>query len=125
MTVEHMTPEQYRRAVSGESKYKNQKTEVDGIRFDSAREARRYAELKIKLKAGEISNLRLQPEFTLQDAYHTATGERVGAIRYRGDFLYVENGSTIVEDAKGVRTQVYIIKRKMMLEKYNIKIREI
>ncbi len=93
------------------------KTTVNGITFDSKKEARRYAELMELLRAGVISDLRLQPEITLQGAYKTAQGEPVRAIRYRADFSYTRDGKTVWEDVKGMRTDVYRMKRKMCLDK--------
>lgn len=118
------------------NKYHNEKTDSLGIRFDSKKEARRYEALLLRLKAGEIRNLKLQRDFTLQEAYTTPEGERVRAIRYRADFSYEElypdtqqpaGWRAVVEDVKSraTRTREYIIKRKLMLEKYNIEIQEV
>lgn len=118
------------------NKYHNEKTDSLGIRFDSRKEARRYEALLLRLKAGEIRNLKLQRDFTLQEAYTTPEGERVRAIRYRADFSYEElypdtqqpaGWRAVVEDVKSraTRTREYIIKRKLMLEKYNIEIQEV
>lgn len=109
------------------SKYNNQKTVVSGIVFDSKKEAQRYEELLLLLKSGEISDLRLQVDFTLQEAYTTYTGERIRAIRYKADFTYVKNGEKIVEDvkSKATKTQVYQVKRKMLIERFGVKIIEI
>ena len=112
--------------------------------FDSKKEARRYEALLARLHAGEIRKLRLQQDFTLQEAYTTTEGKRVRAIRYRADFCYderdyeaertaaelgfpCESWVPVVEDVKSraTRTKEYIIKRKLMLEKYNIEIREV
>ena len=102
------------------SKYHAIKTTFDGITFDSRKEAHRYYELSILQAAGEISDLQRQVTYELipkQD------GER--ACNYKADFVYQENGKTVVEDVKGVRTDAYKIKRKLMLWVYGIKIREI
>ena len=118
------------------NKYHNEKTDSLGIRFDSKKEAGRYEVLLLRLKAGEIRNLKLQRDFTLQEAYTTPEGERVRAIRYRADFSYEElypdaqqpaGWRAVVEDVKSraTRTREYIIKRKLMLEKYNIEIQEV
>ena len=109
------------------SKYRNQKTTVNGIVFDSKKEAQRYEELLLMLKSGEISDLRLQVEFTLQEAYTTHTGQKVRAIRYKADFAYIKNNERIVEDvkSKATKTQVYAIKKKMLMDKYGVKIIEI
>ena len=96
--------------MHNKSKYSNKKTVVDGIMFDSKKEAGRYCELKLLEKAGEIQNLTLQPKFLLipkQD------DER--AVYYTADFEYVDNKlkATVVEDTKGFKTKDYIIKRKL------------
>ena len=92
---------------------------VDGIRFDSKKEANRYCELKLLEKGGIISNLALQVPYTLVES--TKYGR---AIKYVADFVYKENGNTIVEDVKGVKTPVYKIKKRLMAEKYGIVIKE-
>lgn len=105
------------------AKYGNRKTVRNGITFDSQKEAARYDALMLLLAAGEIKDLRLQPEFTLQEAFTTPDGERVRAVRYRADFLYkrrVKEGvdtrwERVVEDVKGFRTKDYELKRKLML----------
>lgn len=123
-------------AGKSETKYHNEKTDSLGIRFDSRKEARRYEVLLLRLSAGEIRNLKLQRDFTLQEAYTTTDGQRIRAIRYRADFCYEElypdaqqpaGWQVVVEDVKSraTRTREYIIKRKLMLEKYNIEIREV
>ncbi len=92
------------------------------IRFDSIKEARRYDDLMLLLRAKKIKNLRLQPEFTLQEAFKTPEGETVRAIRYKADFeydKYLGDGywEHIIEDVKGMKTPQYLMKRKMMQEK--------
>lgn len=118
-------------------KYHNEPTVCRGITFDSKKEARRYEELMLMLKAGTIRRLKLQVDFTLQEAYTTPEGERVHAIRYRADFAYErytrpEDGNAIcwvpvVEDvkSKATATDKYKLKKKLMLEKFGIKIREV
>lgn len=118
-------------------KYRNIRTQVDGIPFDSQKEARRFIELKYLLKAGKIRKLKLQPQFTLQDSYVTPEGERVRALRYVADFSYErptepdQNGYIhwvkVVEDvkSKATRTAQYEIKRKLMLEHLGIKVEEV
>ena len=99
------------------------------IAFDSEREARRFGELRMLLRCGQIQDLRLQVNFTLQEGYTTADGERVRPIVYRADFTYRERTGDgwrpVVEDVKGVRTKEYNMKRKMMLEKFGVDIREV
>lgn len=107
------------------SKYNSRKTVVNGIPFDSRKEAARYQELMLMLAAGEIKDLKLQPEFTIQEAFKTPEGEAVRPVKYRADFSYLkrmENGTEwrwepVVEDVKGYRTKDYEIKRKLMLGK--------
>ena len=110
-------------------KYKNQKVSYDGIIFDSKKEAGRYAELKLLEEAGEIKNLELQKTFTLIPAQRGEDGKVMErACTYKADFVYNERipggWRLVVEDVKGVRTDVYKIKRKLMLERHGIRIRE-
>lgn len=96
--------------------------------FPSIKEARRYDELMMLLRAGQIRDLKLQPQFTLQESYITAEGNRVRAIKYVADFSYVkQNGTTVVEDVKSspTKTRVYKIKIKLMQEKFGICVREV
>lgn len=117
------------RADAGQArpKYGNAKAEVDGIRFDSRKEALRYEYLLHLLRCGVISDLRLQPQFTLQESYLTETGERVRAIRYTADFSYIQDGKKIVEDVKSsaTRTKEYLRNRKFMRSIYGIDIQEV
>lgn len=116
-------------------KYHNRKVTIDGITFDSKKEANRYCELKLLQQAGEISDLRLQVKYTLIPAQREpdTIGKRGGIKKgklierecsYIADFVYQENGKTVVEDTKGVRTKEYIIKRKLMLWVHGIRIKE-
>ena len=90
------------------SKYRNIKTIVDGIKFDSKREAQRYGELKLLVKAGLITDLKLQPKFELIPKHN---GNR--ALAYIADFSYAEDGKKIVEDVKGMETKEFKIKKKL------------
>lgn len=100
------------------SKYRAIKTKVDGISFDSKKEARRYKELKILEKADEIKSLELQPRFLLQEKFKY-NGKTIRKIEYIADFRYIdEKGNTIVEDVKGMKTEVYKIKKKIFLKKH-------
>lgn len=118
------------------SKYGAKKVEYNGMVFDSKRECRRYKELEILQQIGAISELRTQVKFVLIPAQREAdtVGKRGGIIKgnlierevsYIADFVYVENDKTVVEDAKGMRTPEYILKRKMMLYFYGIRIKEV
>lgn len=96
------------------SKFFNKPTIVDGIRFHSKKEARRYQELKLELKAGKIRDLKLQPSFELW-----LNGKLI--CRYISDFQYIQVEPTmqiVVEDVKGVLTDVYKLKKKMFLALY-------
>lgn len=102
------------------SKFNAKKTVIDGIKFDSKREANRYCELKLLEKANEIRNLELQPRFLLQDKFKDKTGTTHRKIEYVADFMYVDkDNKKIVEDVKGVLTDVYKIKKKMFLKIYD------
>ena len=128
------------------SKYHAKKTVLDGITFDSRKEARRYSELKLLEKAGRIKDLRLQVPFELIPAQREPdqVGKRGGKVKgkvieravvYKSDFVYLERLDIpftdeekwveVVEDTKGVKTKEYILKRKMMLYFHGIRIREV
>lgn len=104
------------------NKYNAKKTEVDGIVFDSKREAARYGELKMLQDSYEyterITGLKLQPEFVLQESFKDSQGKTHRAIKYRADFQYTQNGHTIVEDVKGKETPVFKLKAKMFIKRY-------
>jgi len=119
-----------------QNKYRNTKTIVDGIEFDSQKEAARYKELKLLEAAGEISNLEMQVKFVLiptqrePDFVGVRGGIKKGKViekecSYLADFVYIRDGEVIVEDTKGIRTKDYIIKRKLMLYLLGIRIQEI
>lgn len=98
------------------------------LHFDSQREARRYDLLIERERTGQIQDLRLQVDFTLQEAYTDTEGRRVRAIRYRADFTYRElDGTLVVEDVKSraTRTKEYLLKRKMMKDRLRIEIIEV
>ena len=103
------------------TKYNNTKIRVDGRLFDSKAEAARWQELSLLERAGEITELERQVEYEL---IPKQKGER--AVKYIADFRYVDHdGKTVVEDTKGVRTPVYILKRKLLLWVHGIRIREV
>ena len=108
-------------------KYHNQKTLINGINFDSKKEAKRYNELKWLERAGIIKELELQKVFELQPKFKNKLGEHIRAITYAADFYYYDNEKQeyVVEDTKGFRTEVYKIKKKLFEYKYNICIKEI
>ena len=123
------------------SKYRNQRTTVNGIIFDSRREAKRYCELAVLERAGVIQDLQMQKTFVLVPEQREEPTERYKKgihkgewkpgtlierpITYIADFVYHEKGQLVVEDAKGLRTKEYIIKRKLMLYIHNIRIKEV
>jgi hypothetical protein len=119
------------------NKYYNKKVTVDGITFDSKKEANRYCELRLLERAGQIKNLERQKVFELIPTQREILPEKdkngnhkVGKvierpIKYKADFTYIENGKLVVEDTKGYRTTEYVMKRKMMLFLHGIRIREI
>lgn len=132
-----------KRALQKGSYLGNQKVTYKGKIFDSKKEYRRFVELELMEKAGAISNLLTQVKFELIPAqYETVpTGElyvrgpKKGqpktkqvcvehSVDYIADFVYIQDGKRIVEDAKGHRTEKYIIKRKLMLWVYGIKVKE-
>ncbi len=117
-------------------KYHAQKTTVEGMTFDSKKEANRYLELRLLEKAGEITDLRCQVEYELIPAQYgpdimtprgkTKRGPLLErAVKYKADFVYNDSGETVVEDVKGFRTKEYVIKRKLMLLNHGIRIREV
>lgn len=99
------------------NKYRNKKIQVDMYVFDSIAEGKRYKELALLEKAGEITNLELQPRFTLQDSFKK-NGKTYRKIEYIADFMYKEKGKTIVEDVKGIQTDVFKIKHKLFEKMY-------
>jgi len=151
--LQKLTAAEAQKKAAKESKYHNRKDERAAgagasIRFDSKKEARRFDELTAMLEAGEIRGLKLQPQFTLQEAYTTTEGVRVQAIRYQADFSYeravkrtVQDGPEhsvvrfktetewvlVVEDVKSraTKTRVYAMKKKLMREKFGIDIQEV
>lgn len=106
-------------------KYHAKKTELDGITFDSRKEAQRYAELKLLERSGAIHNLRRQVRYELIPAQKKDGKTIERACHYIADFVYEENGKTVVEDVKGFRTKEYVLKRKLMLQVHGIEVREV
>lgn len=103
---------------TSQRKYKNQPCTVNGIRFDSKKEAERYSELMLLLRTGQITDLRLQHHFTLAEAFTTPNGASIRKMEYIADFTYTDSsGKFIVEDVKSEATRknpVYAIKKKLM-----------
>ena len=121
-------------------KYGNKKIQAGGQVFDSKKEYKRFCELSLLERAGEITNLQRQVPYLLipeQRAPSTEVykkGSRAGQpkpgpvlerrVVYIADFVYQQNGETVVEDTKGIKTKEYIIKRKLLLYRYGIRIKE-
>lgn len=110
------------------NKYGARKATVDGETFDSLKEAKRYQELRLLEKAGAILNLKRQVPYELLPAQHIGnTKER--AVHYVADFVYIQNGETVVEDVKGCKHgtayALFAIKRKLMLSVYGIHVKEV
>ena len=99
------------------SKYRNKKTQIGMYVFDSIAESKRYKELALLEKAGQIKGLELQPKFLLQEGFKK-NGKTYRKIEYIADFMYIENGKVIIEDVKGMKTDVFKLKRKMFEYKY-------
>jgi hypothetical protein len=119
------------------SKYGAEKTTVNGEKFDSKREAKRYQQLLLLQRAGKIAGLERQvkyeliPEYREPDTIGPRGGRKKGKIieaarYYVADFAYyeVEAGELIVEDCKGFRTDVYRLKKALMYDRYRIRIKE-
>lgn len=107
----------------GRSKYHARKTTVDGITFDSKREADRYLVLKGMEDDGVIEDLRRQVRYELVPAFDV-DGTHYRPVYYVADFAYVEDGKEIVEDVKGMRTDVYKLKSKLFARRYGMSIKE-
>lgn len=111
----------------GKSKYGAVRTEVDGITFASKKEAKRYGELKLLEKAGEIKELQLQPEFVLHAPSRYISTQKVKVGVYRADFRYRQGprGILVIEDVKGKRTAMYSWKKRHVEAEYNVQIIEV
>lgn len=123
------------------SKYHSRKVTVDGVTYDSTKEYRRFKELSLLERAGAIQNLQRQVKFVLVPAQREfcneiyTKGRNKGCFKpgkllekecsYIADFVYIQNGKTVVEDTKGFMTKDYIIKRKLMLWVHGIQIKEV
>lgn len=108
------------------NKYHNKKTTLAGKSFDSQKEGLRYLGLLQMERDGRIRDLKTQVKFVLSDAKRDENGkllEREAA--YIADFTYYDSeGNFVVEDVKGMRTPEYVLKRKWMLDKYGIRVKE-
>lgn len=112
------------------SKYRNKKVLVDGVAFDSKKEAKRYRELKLLEDAGIIEKLERQVKFDLLPNQKDPDGKVIERkVQYIADFVYLKNGKVYVEDVKGYRDggayRVFVIKRKLMLYRFGLVVKEI
>lgn len=101
------------------SKYQNESMVIDGILFQSRKEADRYQELKLEKRVGHIEKFELQPRFLLQEGFTTADGKRVQPMYYVADFkVWYRDGRTVIIDTKGFRNRVYLNKLKLFRKRY-------
>lgn len=107
------------------SKYGNRKVIREGMTFDSVKEYKRYRELLLLQNAGAITGLQRQVKYELIPTQRIGGKVAERACTYIADFVYQENGETVVEDTKGFKTPEYIIKRKLMLWIHHIRIKEV
>ena len=107
------------------SKYHSRKVKVDGITFDSIHEARMWSELKLLERAGKIKDLRRQVKYQLVPAQRNSQGKHIRPVYYIADFVYKDHSGVVVADAKGFQTDIYKLKKKLMLYVHNIEIKEI
>ena len=108
------------------NKFGNRKITHNGITFDSQREYRRFCELSLLERAGKITNLQRQVKYVLIPSQKDEKGKVIEReCSYIADFVYVENGKLVVEDAKGYKTPEYRLKRKMALYFHGIRIKEV
>lgn len=116
-----------RRPAAKRGKYGNEKCAIDGMAFDSKAERKRWAELRLLLKAGYVSNVRRQVPFELIPAQRLANGRVLRACSYVADFVYRDEriGREVFEDVKGAVTPEYRIKRKLMLWVHGIELVEV
>ena len=117
----------HRTAAKSKSKYGNHKvTTDDGLTFDSKAEYRRWCELKILVRAKEITDLQRQVTYELIPAQVSPDGTKLRGINYVADFAYTDKeGRLVVEDPKGATTAEFVLKKKLMLHVHGIWIREI
>ncbi len=132
MNLDHL-PLEYRAQVAAQldtapkaNKWRNKKCMVDGMKFDSQAEARRWQELKLLQSAGAITDLQRQVRFCVADKHTDAWGRKWKRVDYILDFVYRENSLQIAEDVKGARTASYVIKAKLFQQRYpHIKLMEV
>ena len=108
-----------------QSKYHNKKVKYNGMKFDSRKEYAYYTKLKLLEQAGEISSLKRQVPFVVLETFKLED-RTYRQTKYIADFTYLDkNGKLHVIDVKGVKTQVYQLKKKLMAWKYGIEIEEV
>jgi hypothetical protein len=108
------------------SKYLNVKQKIDNIWFDSKKEANRYSELKLLSRGGEVKDLKTHPKFKIHDEFRDWEGKHYLPVYYKADFEYSEKKKVkdcwkwikTIEDVKGMKTAVYLLKKKLFLAKY-------
>lgn len=106
------------------NKYFNKKVVIDGIKFDSKKEANYYTKLKLLKQTGLIWDLELQKKYILQKGFEF-NGKKIREISYIADFVYEDKNGIHVVDTKGFKTDVYKLKKKMFIKKYGIDIEEV
>ena len=107
------------------NKYNAKKVTIDGITFDSKKEGKRYRDLKLLQRSKMISNLKLQPEFKFIINSKPVKMMNGHTAKYTADFSYIENGKTVYEDVKGVKTEAYRLRKAITEHIYGIKITEV
>ncbi len=111
------------------SKYRNKKTLIDDIAFDSKKEAMRYCELKLLVKSGDVTDLELQKTYELIPKQKLSSGKAERACKYVADFCFIMDGKVVVEDVKGMKRgqayDLFTIKRKLMKFIHGIEVIEI
>lgn len=103
-------------SIIGTNKYHNKKCTYKGMTFDSKKERDFYIMFEKMQKNGQISDLKRQVKYELQPGF-VFQGRKIRAIYYIADFTYIYNGKLHIVDTKGIRTDVYNIKKKMMMYK--------
>jgi len=111
--------------VKAQSKYRNVQTVADGLKFDSKREADYWMGLRLRERAGEITELQRQVDLPLTCPSKEKDGTATVVAHFRADYIYLENGITHVVDAKGKRTRMYDLKKKWLFLQSGIEIEEV
>ena len=127
---DRISSKQYRSLAKRSNKYGAKRTRVNGIWFDSKREAERYKLLKAMQMARKITDLELQPEFPLMIGDRPVLMRSKGypngrRVKYRADFRYKQDGKIVVEDSKGFATETYKLKKAIVEAIYGIKVVEV